>query len=237
MNMVLLFDQDFYANNKVSISDRRAEHISAIHNAKPGTLLQVGLLNGQKGSGEIISIDSSKVKMVVTLNTMPPSPLPLTVILALPRPKMLRRIITTLTTLGVKKIILINSYRVEKSYWQTPSLNLENLNKFIHLGLEQAKDTVSPTIELQHRFKPFVEDKLPEIAMNTLQLIAHPNAKEACPDNLTKPVTLAIGPEGGFIDYEIGKFEESGFNPVHLGPRILTVETAIPVLVSKLFKL
>ena len=236
MNMVLLFDQDFYADNKVSITDRRAEHISVIHDAKPATLLQVGLLNGQKGLGEITSINSSRVKMEVTLTTAPPPPLPLTVILALPRPKMLRRIIFTLTTLGVKKIIIINSYRVEKSYWQSPSLDQENLNNFIHLGLEQAKDTLSAAIELQHRFKPFVEDKLPGLARNTLQLIAHPKANEVCPYNLTKPVTLAVGPEGGFIDYEIGKFEEAGFTPIQLGPRILTVETAIPVLVSKLFK-
>jgi len=236
MNMVLLFDQDFYADKKVSIVGRRAEHISVIQDAKPGTRLQVGLLNGQKGLGEITSINSSRVKMEVSLTTAPPSPLPLTVLLALPRPKMLRRIICTLTTLGVKKIILINSYRVEKSFWQSPSLNQENINHFIHLGLEQAKDTISPTIELHQRFKPFVEDMLPELARNTLQLIAHPSAKNACPNNLAKAVTLAVGPEGGFIDYEIGKFEESGFDPIHLGPRILTVETAIPVLVSKLFQ-
>jgi len=78
---------------------------------------------------------------------------------------------------------------------------------------------------------------LPELTRNTLQLIAHPSAKNACPNNLTKTVTLAVGPEGSFIDYEIGKFEDSGFDPINLGPRILTVETAIPVLVSKLFKL
>jgi len=236
MNMVLLFDQDFYADNKVSIVGRRAEHIYNIHAAKPGTQLQVGLLNGKKGTGEIISIDASSVKIEVALNTLPPSPPPLTIILALPRPKMLRRIIFTLTTLGVKKIILINSYRVEKSYWQSPSLDLKNLNNFIHLGLEQAKDTISPTIEQHYRFKPFVEDTLPGLTRSTLNLIAHPNAKETCPNNLTKSVTLAVGPEGGFIDYEIGKFEESGFAPIHLGPRILTVETAIPVLVSKLFQ-
>jgi len=235
--MVLLFKQDFYAEKKVRINDRRAKHISVIHDAKPGTLLQVGLLNGQKGLGEITSINSSRVEMEVTLNTLPPSPLPLTVILALPRPKMLRKIIFTLCTLGVKKIILINSFCVEKSYWQSPSLNHENINHFIHLGLEQAKDTISPAIEQHHRFKPFVEDKLPELAQNTLQLIAHPNAKEACPESLTKPVTLAVGPEGGFIDYEIRRFKESGFNPIHVGSRILTVETAVPVLVSKLFKL
>jgi hypothetical protein len=51
-----------------------------------------------------------------------PRPLPLTVVLALPRPKMLRRILRALAEVGVKELHLINSYRVEKSYWQSPLL-------------------------------------------------------------------------------------------------------------------
>ena len=52
---------------------------------------------------------------------------------------------------------------------------------------------------------------------------------------LSSPVTLAVGPEGGFIDYEIGKLCEAGFQPVTLGSRILRVETAIPVILGRLF--
>lgn len=235
MNMVLLFDHDFYAADKVRLKDRRVQHIKQIQRAKSGSTLEVGLLNGSKGLGQITRMEANTIEMEVTLNTASAPPLPLTLILALPRPKMLRRIISTITTLGIKKLVLINSYRVEKSYWQSPALSTENIHQYIHLGLEQAKDTIPPTIAMCKRFKPFVEDTLPELIQGTIPLVAHPKAEEACPDNLPRQVTLAVGPEGGFIPYEIEKLELSGFSSIHLGPRILTVETAIPVLAAKLF--
>ena len=44
-----------------------------------------------------------------------------------------------------------------------------------------------------------------------------------------KPETLAvaIGPEGGFDDKEVGWAKECGFENVSLGPRILRTESAV----------
>lgn len=235
MNMVLLFDHDFYDSNKVRLQDRRAQHITQIQGAEAGKTLEVGLLNGKKGLGYITAININNIEMEVVLNTKPPAALPLTLVLALPRPKMLRRIISTATTLGIKKVILINSYRVEKSYWQSPALSPEKINHYIYLGLEQAKDTVPPTIEMHKGFKPFVEDSLPKLMQDSIALVAHPEGKEPCPHKVSGQVTLAVGPEGGFIAYEIEKLEALGLSSVHLGPRILTVETVIPVLAATLF--
>src|SRR5690606_5939828 len=141
----------------------------------------------------------------------------------------------TVASLGVKEIHLINSYRVEKSFWQTPWLAPEAVREQLLLGLEQCCDTLVPRVYLHKRFKPFVEDELPDIARETRALVAHPYTETPCPWNLREPVTLAIGPEGGFIPYEVEKLVACGFTPVTLGQRILRVETAIPVLVARLF--
>jgi RsmE family RNA methyltransferase len=148
---------------------------------------------------------------------------------------MLKRILQTSAAMGVKKIVLLNSYRVEKSFWQSPLLKAEAINEQLVLGLEQAKDTVLPEVILAKRFKPFIEDDLPTLALNTRKLVAHPNATFQSPMISNERTTLAVGPEGGFIDYEIQKLLEIGFDGISLGPRILRVESAIPVLLASLF--
>ncbi|WP_444944802.1 16S rRNA (uracil(1498)-N(3))-methyltransferase [Microbulbifer sp. ZKSA006] len=235
MNLIVLQEHDFISPNRVQLGGRQLEHIAQVHRAEPGQRLRVGLLNGQIGSGEIIALNAHSVELEVTFAIDPPQALPLTLILALPRPKMLKRVIQHLTALGVKKLILVNSYRVEKSYWQTPWLQEDKLFEQCLLGLEQAVDTQMPEILLRKRFKPFVEDELPELCAESRKLVAHPVGGSACPVDIKQPTTLAIGPEGGFINYEVEKLQEVGFQSVHLGPRILRVETALPVLISRLF--
>lgn len=236
MNLILLFEEDFDSSGqRVSLSGRRLEHISGIHKAKPGDELTVGLLNGKIGTGRINTIDESSLTMSVDLHIEAPQPLPLTLILAMPRPKMLKRILQSVTAMGVKQIYLINAFKVEKSFWESPALEAEALRQQMILGLEQAKDTILPEIHIRKLFKPFVEDELPQIAKETLALVAHPISSESCPRGLEKTVTLAVGPEGGFIPYEVQKLEEAGFSAVHIGERILRVETAVPALIARLY--
>ena len=193
------------------------------------------MVNGRTGTGEVSRITDSVLELNVHLDQDPPPKLPLTLILALPRPKVIRRVLRAICTLGVKHLVLLNCLRVEKSYWQSPFLSVDSIREQLILGLEQARDTVLPRVELKPLFKPFVEDELPDVIAGTLPVLAHPPAPEPCPRNVQQPVTLAVGPEGGFIPYEVEKIIACGFQPVRLGERVLNVETAIPALISKLF--
>jgi RsmE family RNA methyltransferase len=235
MNLLLLFPADFYEKTRVRLNGRRVVHLQKILKAVPGSILKAGLINGSIGKAIVLAIDSNTAELEVNLEQQAPPALPVTVILALPRPKVLRRVIRNITVLGVKHIHLINSWRVEKSYWQTPWLENSAIEEQLLLGLEQGSDTRLPQVLIKKRFKPFVEDELGHIIANTQPLVAHPSGGLPCPMGLNKPTTLAIGPEGGFIDYEVEKLEEVGFQSITLGNRILRVETAIPVLLSKLF--
>lgn len=235
MNLILLTETDFTAPGLVRLQDRRFHHIIKVHRAVPGDTLCVGLINAGTGTGQVVSVSASSIEMAVTLDTQPPPPLPLTLVMALPRPKMLRRIIQSVTSLGVKKLYLIHSWRVEKSFWSSPVLEPHSLEAELILGLEQARDTLLPEIHLRKRFKPFVMDELPGIARGTLALTAHPGTSPRCPTGLQQPVTLAMGPEGGFIEYEVTALETCGFQTVSLGPRILRLETAVPFILARLF--
>ena len=92
-----------------------------------------------------------------------------------------------------------------------------------------------PAVQIKRRFKPFVEDKLPLIIKDTLALVSHPAAETMCPHKVDSPVTIALGPEGGFIPYEIDALQKIGFKTVSLGDRILRVETALPFIAGRLF--
>ena len=232
MNLILLFDDDFIAPARARLTGRRLRHVLDVHRAAIGDELTVGVAGGRVGRGRVVGVDGDALEMEVTLEREPPAPLPLTLVLALPRPKVLNRVVAGVASLGVKRIFLVNAWRVEKSYWKSP--RLDHLRDQLILGLEQAKDTVLPSIELRRLFRPFVEDELPSIARDTRALVAHPGASQECPRDLREPVTLAIGPEGGFIAEEIASLEHVGFEAVSLGARVLRVETAVAAILGRL---
>ena len=235
MNLLLLEDADFIAPDRVVLRDRRLKHLQEVHRAEVGDSLRVGQIGGLMGNAQLLRLDSHEAELRISLYSAPPAKLPLTLVLALPRPKMLRRVFQTVATMGVSKVILVNSYRVEKSFWQTPFLEPLAIREQLILGLEQARDSVLPDIIIEKRFKPFVEDRLPQVVDGTLGLVGHPGDFPACPRAVTEPVTLAIGPEGGWIPYEIDLLSKAGLQPVQLGERILRVETAVTALLARLF--
>ena len=235
MNLLLLEDADFVAADRAVLSGRRLKHLHEVHGAESGDSLRVGRLGGLMGRGTLLALDEQHAELRVELDQPPPAKLPLTLLLAVPRPKMLKRTLQTISAMGVARLVLVNSYRVEKSFWQTPFLQPAAIREQLLLGLEQARDTCLPEVSLEQRFKPFVEDRLPQMLAGSRGLVAHPGDFPACPRALDEPVTLAIGPEGGWIPYEVEMLRAAGLSPVQLGERILRVETAVPALIARLF--
>ncbi|WP_216935759.1 MULTISPECIES: 16S rRNA (uracil(1498)-N(3))-methyltransferase [unclassified Acinetobacter] len=234
MNIVLLDPRQTEAEFWSISSTRQLEHLQQHLQIQVGDTLKVGIREGQRYLTEIVEISEKAVRLKPLQEEVVPEKLPVTLIVALPRPKVLRRLIMDSVTLGVEKIILLHSYRVDKSYWQTPFL--QQLNHYIELGLEQAGDTIAPKIELYKRFKPFVEDILPGlITTDRPAYVAHPYAEQVMPFAIEQPCTIIIGPEGGFIPYEIELLMKNGCQAVSLGNRIIRTETVIPYVLGRLF--
>jgi RsmE family RNA methyltransferase len=100
--------------------------------------------------------------------------------------------------------------------------------------MEQSRDTILPEVTLQRYFEPLVDDVLPRWIHGRRALLAHPTAAAECPRGVSECVTLMVGPEGGFVDFEVERLRGIGFEPVSLGPRILRVEPVIPMLIGRL---
>ena len=233
MNLILLAPEQALSDQQYKLSDRQIEHISKVLKKGHGDKLRVGVLNGLIGDAVL---DKSQWRVTIeTVENDPPKPLPMELVLALPRPNMLKRTLMNITAMGVKKIHLLHSAKVEKSYWQSPVLKENSIYDYLVEGLEQARDTVLPEVHQYTRFRPFVEDVLPDLLVERMGLVAHPYQAEPCPVDLEQACVLAIGPEGGWNDFEMQKWSDAGMQCVHLGDRILKVETAVPVLLSRLY--
>lgn len=234
MNIVLLDPRQTQTETWTISSKRQVEHLHMHLAAKVGDTLKVGVRGASRYLTEIVDISEHTILLRPIQEEPVPAKLPVTLIVALPRPKVLRRLIMDAVTLGVEKLILIHSYRVDKSYWQSPFL--QQIDHYITLGLEQAGDTIAPQIELYKRFKPFVEDVLPSfITPQNPAYVAHPYTEQKMPFAIDHSCTVIIGPEGGFIPYEVDLLIKNGCQAVSLGNRILRTETAIPYVLGRLF--
>ena len=224
MNIIILKEEELK-------NSKRFVHINEVLKKQNGDSLKAGILNGMLGTAYVEEIGSDSISLHFTPEGKPPQAPELSLALVLPRPKVLRRVLYTATCLGIKKIHIFNSWRVEKSYWASPLL--EELSEHLTPALEQAKDTVMPEITFHRFFTPFVREILPEVGKDTLKLAAHPTGN-SLDEKPTQAVTLVIGAEGGFIDKELQSLEEAGFSFFSVGERILNVESAVPFILGKL---
>ncbi|WP_028584107.1 16S rRNA (uracil(1498)-N(3))-methyltransferase [Desulfogranum mediterraneum] len=237
MNL-LIFAADELQGSLLELSGRRARHLRKVLRVELGDKVRVGMVNAGVGSGRVVSLDQGRVGLEVELAELPRPQFELELILALPRPIMLQRIIKQATVLGVRRFHLIRSRRVEKSFFQSPVLEPDRLHGLLLEGMEQGMDTWLPQVIIHPRFKPFAEDVLP--TLEGQGIIAHPGGDHSLaslelPWKETMPrILLAVGPEGGWNDFEVELFTAQGFSSFTMGQRILHVDTAVVALLSQL---
>ncbi len=236
MNIIVLKKQDFIHNSTSAlIQDDRFVHIQRVLNPEVGQSLKVGLLGGSCGNGIVMSIDQHGVVLQVSLNESAPQRHTFDIVLALPRPKMLRRILRTIGEFGVENLYLINSARVEKSYWQSPLLQPEKIHDALIKGMERSKDTIMTNVSLHKRFRPFIEDQLSDICGNRTCWLTDMSATQSVVESKfsSKPAVVMIGPEGGFVPFEIKLAMLKKALPVNLGARTLSVDTALTTILAQ----
>lgn len=228
MNIILLSSGDHWlAEDVVRLVGRRADHIRQQLKALVGQSVRVGLMGGPQGTAVITALDADAVVLSVALDQPPPPRHRFDVVLALPRPKMLRRIFRTAAEFGVGQLHLINSARVEKSFWQTPLLKPAKVAEALQAGMERARDTIAPQVHLHQRFRPFVEDELSELCAGRPCWITDQGAPLALASAPGGHAVVMVGPEGGFVPFEIELACSAVAQRVHLGERTLSVDTAL----------
>jgi len=242
VNLLLIDPAELAGDATCTVRDRRALHLRTVLGAVVGARVRAGVIGGGTGSAEIVADDGAAITLRLTLGEPAPAPLPIELVLAIPRPKVLTRVIEAAAAFGVERIALTNAWRVDKSYLRSPRLAPDALALAARLGAEQGATTHLPDIAIHHRLMALLDARWPGPPRPPgpagTRLIAHPGAPpiEAAQPGAA-PVVLAIGPEGGWIEREVETFVARGFSPVSLGAPILRVETAVAAALGQLLVL
>ncbi len=237
MNIIILDNSDKLNSHYYEINDERFHHINKILKAELNDMIEVGLLNGPTGTAKINGLTETSAKLeIVQLDSNKQTLPQIDIICALPRPQTLKKVLSTCATMGVTNLYLIRSEKVEKSYFHSPLLEEENYTKYLIEGLSQGKRTFLPKVSIHKRFKAFFNDDFEKINKDCLCLLAHPDTENYLNNtpltNFSK-IILAIGPEGGWNDFEINYMEEKGFIKYKLSQSILRVENAVTAAIAQ----
>ena len=236
MNLIILQPLEVDVAGRAVLTDERARHIRKVLRAEPGKQLRVGLLDGPLGAGTVVSVDEKQIVLQCEFEAEPPSRPQVDLLLAMPRPKVLKRLWPQLAALGVGRIVLLRADKVERYYFDSHVLKPDFYNERLIEGLQQARCTHLPEVLVRPLFKPFVEDELDGLFSKHWKLLADPSGEKRLGDFKFdgERVVLAIGPEGGWTSYELELLKAHGFELFGMGNRVLRTDTATVGLVSTL---
>ena len=230
----ILFEREEIVGGVVTFADVRAEHVLKVLHGEVGQVLRTGEVDGPVGTGEIVAIAGGAVSVRVTHGQASLRPWA-NVVLAPPRPRVMKRLLPQLAALGVGKIVLVGARKVEKDFWGATLLKEENYRPLLVDGLMQAGTSALPVLAVRRNLRKFVSGELDGMLPSPHRILAHPyGAATRCAETGGGEITLAIGPEGGWTDEEVALFEAHGFSRYSLGPRILRTDTATVALLARL---
>lgn len=245
MNIVLCESSEFSSDGSLVLTDTRAVHLRRVLKVAEGSLVRIGVIDGPLGVGTVTAVDERSVTLRWVLEDAVPARPRVDLLLALPRPKVMRRLWAPLAAMGVGQVILTNAEKVERDYFDSHILAPEGYRPLLLEGLQQAKDTRLPKVSIHKQFRKLVESDLDGLFPDGRRLVAHPGAGaktiaeavSGSPEGGGSPeglpyVLLAVGPEGGWNDFELALLAKHGFEPVSMGPRTLATTTACIALLA-----
>jgi RsmE family RNA methyltransferase len=243
---LLLLDPGEVVDGRARVEGRRARHLREVIGVAVGEAVRAGIVGGDVGGATVRALaDDGAVELEVACDRPPPPRLPVALVLAVPRPKVLTRVLEAAAAFAVERVELVNAWRVDKAYLDSPRLAAPALAEAMRLGAEQGGSTHLPPVTMHRRLMAWMDRDHPAgLPPPGPALCAHPRSpgwlEDAAPFAATASaspptmITLAIGPEGGWIEREVETFAARGFAIVGLGHAVLRVEAAVAAALGQL---
>ena len=227
--MNLLLFESHEIDRPLPRTDARAQHLLEILHRREGDSFDAGLVDGPRGKGTLVAIAADALTLRFEWGNPPPPLAPITLILGLPRPQTARKILHDATTLGVAALHFVTAEKGEPGYAQSPLWHTGEWRRHLLAGAAQAFCTRIPSLAYG---KPLADTLAALPAGGTRLALDNYEATsvlgDAVAEHSTAPeIVLALGPERGWSARDRDALRSAGFTLVHLGQRVLRLETAV----------
>jgi RsmE family RNA methyltransferase len=233
MNL-LLFTRDELGRT-LPAADPRARHLRTVLRRGVGEEFDLGVVDGPRGKGRVTSLPADgAVEFAATLGAEPPPLTPLQLVIGLPRPQTARKILQECTALGVGALHFATTGRGDPNYAQSTLWSSGEWREHLVEGAQQAFCTRLPAVTSGNALASILAGIPPgtfRLALDNYESVAG-LAAIALPSPTPAAAVLAFGPERGWSDADRATLRVAGFTFVHLGPRVLRVETACVAAVA-----
>lgn len=220
------FFVDQVRNGRAELEGEDAHHLTRVLRVEAGQKFEISD-NSRVWLAEVETTRKNLVTFSI-LHEIEPAPelATLTLYMALIKFERLEWAIEKATELGVSRVVPVETNRSEQGLFQGAAKRVERWRRIAREASEQSRRLRVPEIADPAKLDTAISDA----ASHRILLDENPGAPPLLQAMRLSPgdsISLAIGPEGGWIDEERRRLGESGWQAVSLGPLILRAETAV----------
>lgn len=235
MNLLILTEDDRTEGDIFVVAGNRLRHIIGVLRVSVGDMVEVGLVDGHVGKAVVRAIEKERVVLECQwLGDVQDTGPAIDIVCALPRPQTFKKVLQVSATMGVERVYFVNANRVEKCFFSASVTRPETIRYYLEKGLSQGKRTRLPKVIIHPRFRCFFEEVVPRLEPDeqgkVVKLVADVECKSYLNGSMLEGaarIIIAIGPEGGWVPFELEIMREHGFEKFKLGDWPLRVENAL----------
>ena len=225
-----LFLRENLNNNLVDLNNRQVHYLQHVLRLRTGdsVVLFNGLGDERHALIDMLARTHGRLKITRVIEPLSESPLELTLVQAVAKTDAMDLIVQKSTELGVHTIYpVLTDFSVIKLDDSRASRRTDHWRKISQGACEQSGRHYPPTIHTPQK----LSDGLANIDSETVRVTLHPGATSTLHDiaqdvGSISQLCLLTGPEGGLSEIELKQADESGFQKISLGPRLMRAETA-----------
>lgn len=213
---------------RVNLPKDAAHHAVRVLRMDVGEVVSLFNGDGQVYRAKILRLDKQDVVVTIEQSTAVSneSPLHITLVQGISSGERMDFTLQKSVELGISAIQPIQAERsVVKLSAERKEKRLRHWQNIVAAACAQCGRNVVPEVMPAMGLTDWLSGQAPGEA---LRIHLSPDAESGLRDlkNPTRPIVLAVGPEGGFSAHEHAALRQCGFVAVKLGPRVLRTETA-----------